>query len=751
MNAQPTALAANNKQNRTTQDKTSQDIDLMMLLGALIDRKYFIAAVTAVFMAVGVFYAVFATPVYQATAMIQVEDGGGSVPGFDDMAGMFESTSAAVTEIELLKSRSVIGEAVDTLKLDIVAEPKLFPVIGNRAFRKFTPMEGGDLADPSFGASSYAWGGESIEVFRFDVPRSAIGAGFTLVAGEGTDKNKNYTLLNDEDEVVLQGKVGEELTNGKFNLTIRSLIARPNTEFTLVRKDRLNTILDLQKDISASEKGKDSGIINLSLQSESTQFAEKVLDKVAAIYVRRNVERNSAEAQKSLEFLEVQLPEVKKQLEYAEQRFNDYQIKRQSINITLETQGVLEQVVELETKLQELELKRLELSRKFKDSHPTYQGVLEQIEAVEKQKQNLVGEVGNLPETQQELLRLKRDVEVSNQIYTLLLSKTQELDIVRAGTVGNVRIIDHAEVNTSKPVKPKKALIVIMATMLGGMLAVAIVLIQKAIHKGVEDPSEIEALGLPVYASVPYSDYQDKLTGFSKARKGKNKPKSILAVDNPADLSIEALRSLRTSLHFAMMEAKNNIIAISGPSPGVGKSFISVNLATVLAQSGKKVLIIDADMRKGYLQTQFGMKWDDGLSDLLSGRLTLGQVTKTSQVKDLDVITRGQIPPNPSELLMHSNFTKLVEQVKDKYDIVIIDTPPILAVTDPAIVSAHTGTTLLVTRFGQNHAREIELTRNRFEQNGIDVKGVVFNGVVKKASNAYGYYGYYNYEYKSNN
>ncbi|AXV66469.1 polysaccharide biosynthesis tyrosine autokinase [Pseudoalteromonas lipolytica] len=748
MNAQPTALAAN-KQNRTQQEQASQEIDLMALLGALIDRKYFIAAITAVFMAVGVFYAVFSTPVYQATAMIQVEDGGASVPGFDDMAGMFESTSAAVTEIELLKSRSVIGEAVDTLKLDIIAEPKLFPVIGNRAFRKFTPVENGDLAEPSFGASSYAWGGESINVFRFDVPRSAIGTGFTLAAGEGTGNNKQFTLLNGDGDVILKGKVGEELTNGKFNLTIRSLIARPGTEFTLVRKDRLNTILDLQAAISAGEKAKDSGIINLSLQSESAAYAEKVLDKVAAIYVRRNVERNSAEAQKSLEFLEVQLPEVKKQLEYAEQRFNDYQIKRQSINITLETQGVLEQVVELETKLQELELKRLELSRKFKDSHPTYQGVLEQIEAVEKQKQNLVGEVGNLPETQQELLRLKRDVEVSNQIYTLLLSKTQELDIVRAGTVGNVRIIDYAEVNTSKPVKPKKALIVVMATMLGGMLAVAIVLIQKAIHKGVEDPNEIEALGLPVYASVPYSDYQDKLTGFSKAKKGRNKPKTILAVDNPADLSIEALRSLRTSLHFAMMESKNNLIAISGPSPGVGKSFISVNLATVLAQSGKKVLIIDADMRKGYLQTQFGMQWDDGLSDYLSGRLNLEQVTKHSQVQDLDVITRGQIPPNPSELLMHSNFSKLVEEIKSKYDIVIIDTPPILAVTDPAIVSAHTGTTLLVTRFGQNHAREIELTRNRFEQNGIDVKGVVFNGVVKKASNAYGYYGYYNYEYKS--
>jgi tyrosine-protein kinase Etk/Wzc len=741
MSAQPTTKKTDNLAQQ------AQEIDLMALFGALLDRKYFIIGLTALFMLVGVVYAVLSTPVYQATAMIQVEDSGSSVPGLDDMAGMFESTSTAVTEIELLKSRSVIGEAVDTLKLDVIAEPNLFPFIGSRAFRKFAPINDGDLAEPSFGASSYAWGGETIDVFRFDVPQSAIGAGFTLVALD----NNGVALLNDDGEQILKGKVGQELTNSKFSLTVRTLHARPGTEFTITRQDRLNTILDLQAAIGASEKGKDSGIINLSLQSDSPSYAEKVLDKVAAIYVRRNVERNSAEAQKSLEFLEVQLPEIKKQLEFAEQRFNDYQIKRQSINITLETQGVLEQVVKLETKLQELELKRLEMGRKFKKDHPIYQGLVEQISSVNEQRKQLVGEVGNLPETQQELLRLKRDVEVSNEIYTMLLGKTQELDIVRAGTVGNVRIIDSAEVNTSKPVKPKKALIVVMATMLGGMLAVAIVLVQKAMHRGVEDPSEIEAIGLPVYASVPYSENQQKLMGFSKSRKAKAaaKAKSILAIDNPADLSIEALRSLRTSLHFAMMEAKNNIIAISGPSPGVGKSFISVNLAAVLAQSGKKVLIIDADMRKGYLQTQFGLKWDDGLSDYLSGRLNLEQITKPSKIEGLKVITRGQIPPNPSELLMHSNFSKLVEEVSAAYDLVIIDTPPILAVTDPAIVSAHTGTTLLVARFGQNHLREIELTRNRFEQNGIDVKGVVFNCVVKKASNAYGYYGYYNYEYKS--
>ncbi|WP_289098611.1 polysaccharide biosynthesis tyrosine autokinase [uncultured Pseudoalteromonas sp.] len=733
------------------EQNSEQDIDLMAYLGAIVDRKYFVATITFVFLCAGIVYAMFATPVYQVNALIQVESKGSGVPGLDEMGGMFDSQSNSTAEIELLKSRSVVGETVDELHLDIVSKPKLFPYIGERYFRRFSPLKEGHLAEPKFGASSYAWGGEEIDVFDFKVPHSAIGTEFTLVAGEGTGSNKQFTLLNSDGDVILKGKVGEELTNGKFSLTIRSLIARPGTEFILLRKNRLNTIVSYQDAITANEKGKSTGIISLQMESTQPIKAQVFLNEMAENYVRRNVERNSAEAQNSLDFLKVQLPIVKKQLEQAEAEYNDFKIQQQSVDITIETQGVLDRVIELDTKLQDLDLQRLEMSRKFKSEHPIYLGLVEKIAEIKNQKRELIKEVGNLPAIQQQLLSLKRNVEVNNQIYMLLLSKAQELDIVRAGTVGNVRIIDKAEVNLSTPVKPKKSMLVAIFIVLGLFFSISTVIVQKLFNRGIEDPSDIESLGLPVYASVPYSDHQDKLTGFSKAKKGRTKPKTILAVDNPADLSIEALRSLRTSLHFAMMESKNNLIAISGPSPGVGKSFISVNLAAVLAQSGKKVLIIDADMRKGYLQTQFGMKWDNGLSDYLSGRLTLEEVVKHSQVEGLDVITRGQIPPNPSELLMHSNFSKLVEQVKERYDIVIIDTPPILAVTDPAIVSAHTGTTLLVTRFGQNHAREIELTRNRFEQNGIDVKGVVFNGVLRKASNAYGYYGYYNYEYKSGN
>jgi tyrosine-protein kinase Etk/Wzc len=735
----------------TTSSQTveTNDIDLMALFGTLLDRKWFIAIVTAIFSVVGVAFAILSTPIYQATAMIQVEESSPSVPGLDDMASMFEGTSEAITEIELLKSRTVLGEAIDNLKLDTVVEPKLLPLIGGYFYRKFTPLSENQLAEPIFGASSYAWGGETLDLFRFEVPQAMVGEEFEfeLIVG----KEQSFTLYTPDGKKVISGKVGIEANNNLFKITVRQLNARPGTRFTLIKNHRLSTILELQKGIGASEKGKKSGIINLSYQNEAPEHAEIVLNEIANIYVRQNVERNSAEAKKSLDFLRVQLPKIKTDLEHAESQFNDFQKQQQSVNISLETQGVLEKIVELDTGLQELELTRLQVSLKFKRQHPNYQAVLSQIKSIEQQKEKLSLKVQDLPEIQQELLSLMRDVEVGNEIYMLLLAKTQELDIVRAGTVGNVRVVDHAEVDRTEPVKPKKALIAIVASLLGGFIAIAIVLIQKALNKGVEDPSEIEAIGLSVYASVPFSKYQETLNNkFKRGRKSKAKvDMSLLAVDNPADLTIESIRSLRTSLHFAMLEAKNNIITISGPSPSVGKSFVSANLAAILAQGGQKVLIVDADMRKGYLQRWFNLEWDSGLSDLLSGKLELEQVIKASGVENLDIITRGMVPPNPSELLLQPRFSDFIEQIKGQYDFVIIDTPPILAVTDPAIVAAHAGTTLLVTRFAKNPIREIEYTRNRFEQNGIDVKGVIFNGVEKKSSNAYGYYGYYNYEYKS--
>lgn len=728
------------------------DIDLLGLLGTLLEAKWLIIGITSFFTVLGVAYAVLTPPVYQANALVQVEEKKGglaAMAGMSEMTELFGTTSPAVTEIELLKSRAVLGKAAENLKLDVVVKPHHFPLIGQFLARRFQPEPGMELAEALLGLSGYAWGGEKLDIFQLEVPDVYLGEEMTLRA-EG---NGAFTLLNEDAEPVLNGNVGAQIEQDGFKLQVAELLANAGTEFSVTKERRLTTILQYQEDLGAGERGKESGIIGLSLESEEPAEAIRVLDEVSRLYVLQNVQRNSAEAAQSLEFLQGQLPEVRKQLEEAEAKLNAYQTSARSVDITIETKAVLDQIVQLETLIAEQKLKRAELERRFTRQHPSYQALMTQMGQLEQTKRDLMKKVEHLPETQQELLRLARDVQVGTEIYTQLLNKSQELDILRAGTVGNVRIIDAAEVNIEKPVKPKKALIVLIAALLGSLIAVAYVLVRKALNRGVEDPDVIEQMGLPVYASIPHSKVQaaHELNFKGKSKDAANSSSHLLAVTNPADLAVESLRSLRTSLHFATLEAKNNILMISGPSPTVGKSFVSSNLAVIVAQTGQRVLLVDADMRKGYVHKMFRQEAENGLSDLLAARIDLDKATTRTEVENLDLITRGQIPPNPSELLMHANFTQLLEQASSRYDLVIIDTPPILAVTDAALVGRQAGTSLIVTRFGMNAAKEILLTKRRFEQNGIDLKGAIFNAVERKAS-AYGYYGnyaYYQYEYKS--
>ncbi|WP_068804591.1 polysaccharide biosynthesis tyrosine autokinase [Thauera phenolivorans] len=719
-------------------------INLGEIIGVLLDNKWLIAGVTAAFVVVGAGYATLATPIYRADALIQVEKKSGGIPGLSDLGDMLGAESKAVTEIELLKSRSVIGAAVDNLKLDLRAEPVRFPLIGNWFARRFVPATPGETAAPLLGLASFAWGGERIEVFRLEVPPALVGEELELVAGADGHFSLAY-----EDTTLAEGRVGEEVEANGLRIQLSELVARPGTRFNLVRRDRLATVRGYQDAVEARERGRDSGIIALGLADSDPSRASAVLDEISKQFVRQNVERMSAEAANSLEFLRGQLPEVRRELEKAEAALNTYQSRARSVDIGLETQAVLDQVVGLETQISNLRLQQAEYDRRLTREHPRYQALLTQLAELSRQKASLAAKVENLPETQQELLRYTRDVQVSTEIYTQLLNKAQELDVVRAGTVGNARLIDSAAVNRQQPVAPRKALIVLLSAVLGGLASLGLVWLRRSLNKGLETPEAIEQLGLPVYATVPFSEQQKSIEAqLRRAPAGASGKPVLLAATHPHDLAVESLRSLRTSLHFAMLEAADNRLMISGPSPTVGKTFVSANLAAVIAQAGQRVLLVDVDMRKGRLHKLFGARADNGLSDVLANTCTLDAAIHRSEVEGLAFIPRGRIPPNPSELLMHANFTAFLDEVGKRFDLVILDTPPLLAVTDAAIVGRQAGTSLIVTRFGMNGAREIELTVRRFAQNGIDIKGAIFNGIQKRAA-AYGSYHYYQYEYKS--
>ncbi|MFQ2377034.1 polysaccharide biosynthesis tyrosine autokinase [Aeromonas caviae] len=702
----------------------NDEIDLGRLLGYLIDGRWWIVTITALFMVLGVAYALLATPVFKANALLQVEKKASGAALLGDMADMLGGDQPdAAAEIELLTSRMVLGRTVQELHLDTVVTPNFFPLAGRGLSRL--------MGHPY----------PKMAVSRFEVAPELLGMPLTLTV----DADKHFTL--EVEGRVLEGQVGKLLEQGDVTLLLSDVAADEGQVFTLAKQPVLDVIAELQRDLQVMER-KNTGIISLALEGEDKGRIRAVLDNISKNYLQQNVLRKTEEAQKSLDFLQTHLPQVKDDLNRSEELLNTYRQQNESVDLSLEAKAALDTMVGIEKQLNELTFREAELQQLYTRQHPAYIALMEKRQTLINTKNNINKSIKRLPKTQQDILRLTRDVQVGQEIFVQLLNKQQELNIMKAGTIGNVRIIDDAAVET-RAVKPKKPLIVVLATLLGGMLSVGLILVRAAFHRGVESPEQLEEMGLSVYATIPYSEDQAKIEQQQKkkGRKAMALNEALLAARNPADLAMESLRSLRTSLHFAMMEAKNNIVMISGPGPGLGKTFVSTNFAATLAMGGKKVLVIDADLRKGYMQKVMGQEMGAGLSAYLAGQSEMMQVISKTGFDGLDFVCRGAVPPNPSELLMHPRFKALLDWAAEHYDFVIVDSPPILAVTDAAIVGQHVGASLLVARFAKTAVKEVEVAIRRFEQNGVAIKGILLNAVEKKASSYYGNYGYYQYSY----
>lgn len=718
-----------NIRNRST-DNRNEEIDLGRLFGTLIDNRWLIIAITALFSVSSIIYVLFSTPIYQADALVQVEQNAGNSI-LNNLSEMLpNSQPMSSTEIELIKSRLVTGKTVDDLDLETVIEQKYSPLLG-RGWARLTNQAPAQIA-----------------LSRFTVPDYMLGQPLELTVVS----DKEYILSFDGTEI-LKGQIGQFAQAHGVTLLVSSYLGKPGVVFTATRVPKLSAINALLKSLVVEDKAKDTGVLALSFTGEDPVAVRKTLDSITKNYLLQNVERKSEEAGKSLQFLEKQLPDVRNSLDAAESKLNQFRQANDSVDLSLEAKSVLDTIVSVESQLNELTFKEAEISKLYTKEHPAYRALMEKRQTLENEKAKLNKRVSGMPKTQQEILKLTRDVQAGQEIYMQLLNKQQELSITKASTVGNVRIVDSA-VTQLRPVAPKKTLIVLLVTIIGLIVSSALVLLKNMLHRGVENSEELEERGINVYASIPLSEWQQKSDRETLLRAGKKRnmrSESLLAIGNPADLAIEAIRSLRTSLHFAMLESKNNILMISGASPNIGKTFVSINLAAVIAQSGQRILVIDADMRKGYSHALLNTNWNNGLSDILSGQASIEQAVRKTDVENMDFIPRGQIPPNPSELLMNERSNALLTWASENYDIVLIDTPPVLAVTDASILGRMAGTVLMVARFGVNTAKEIEISINRFQQNGIETRGVILNAIEKRASSYYGGYGYYNYSYKNNN
>jgi len=707
------------------------EIDLLQLVRTIWSGKWLIALFATIAVTISVFAAITIPPTYRADALMQLEDRAGQMSLPTGLSDLVEDTPRSVTEMEIMRSRLVLGRAVAELHLDWVAEPRMAPLIGYALTKYNIPLPGIDALKP------FARSNEQIRLDLLEVSPHWLGQ--PIVVEKLGEDSFSIELPNG---VIETGVVGQtqSLPDIGFAIRVGELTGAIGREFIVTHLSEAAAISRLRGSLSVSERGRQSGILEVRLEANNRQDAQKVLDAVTRAYLRQNISRSAAEAESSLEFVEGQIPSAEAQVKAAETALNTYREEQKSVDMSFETQGLLSQISQLESQLTDLAIREEEISDRYTPNHPVYRQLLDNRQILEERLQTLRGEIGGLPRTQREVINLTRDLEMAQEAYIQLLSRAQELSVLKASNIGNVRIIDNAQ-SALNPIAPRKSLIVALGLMLGLIVGIAVVLLREMTKRGIRGSDEIEQLGIPVFATINHTDEENR---------GKRKNSwPILALTNPTDLAVEGFRSLRTSLHFGMLDAPSKAIAITSAAPEAGKSFSSVNLAIVAAQAGQKVCLIDADMRRGQLRKYFSVdKNTPGFAELLAGEVSVKDVQVDGPVDGLAFIPSGQYPPNPSELLMRNTLASLVEELDKSFDLILFDCPPVLAVTDPLVVSGAVGTTLVVLRHEETQAEEVMALQRSVEVAGHKISGAILNGYVSR--NQHSSYSY-NYRYAYEN
>lgn len=723
-----------NKKQQFTAREADDRIDLNRIARILLGGRWWIIASVGVALLLAIFYLLTTPNSYSADALLQIESDNSSplsgLVGSSDPSSLGgQRGSPAQSQIPIIKSRNVLGQTVKDLNLAVHTSQNRTPIIG----------------------ALFNSGNSSIVVSRFDIPDALRGANFQLTLKD----DKHFQLANEQGKAILSGTVGQAADGrtpmgDKVSIFVRSAVLAKNkpATFTLKKRAWLAQVNSLAGGLTVEEVTPGSGILSLSMTGSNREFITQVVNSVAQNYVQQNVEARSKNAEQSLKFLDKQLPELKSDVDAAEAKLATYQEKHQPVDLSAEANSLLQRVANLEDKRSQLRLKIAELKQGFTNEYPEVKAAQEQLQELSQQDNKLQNKINGLPSSQKQMLGLQRDLKVNTQLYTSLMNRAQELRVVKAGTIGNVRIVDPA-VLPVKPIWPNTKLVLFVFIVLGLLVGIGIVVLKTAMRRGLIDAAEIEGkTGYPVYSVVPYSDWLRR--AGRRRRKGESEP--LLARDNPQDMVVEALRSLRTSLHFAQMESGSNILLMTGPSPGVGKSFLSMNLGHLLADTDQRVVVVDADMRRGRIhQFLYDKTRNPGLSDVLGGGQQWGDVLRPVEGSNLQVVTSGTIPPNPSELLLRERFRATIDALAAEFDIVIVDAPPVLAVTDAGVIASALGSPMafMVLRSGMHPAEEIDEAISRFSRQGGTVNGLVLNHYSPKAATATRGYGHYQYKYAS--
>lgn len=696
-------------------------IDLKELFFTLIAQWKLIILCTFFTFICAILYLRSSDAIYQTDALVQIKSNSTSPLAnlSSEMAAMASFAglggaggNSTQSEIELLKSRAIFGQAIQNLNLDLSIHPQ-----ENILHKVFYNDESSlDYNQKGIIFSSNT-NNNQLKFTQFITPKEYENK--TLVLKINNDQ---YSIFDEEtNNLLIKGELNHILNHTGWKINISGSVVSEQI-FNIQKHSLPAAMSKVLNDFNVEEKGKGTGILELTYQGINKTNIPEVLNTVLNIYKAQDIDRSVVDKNQQVAFLEKQLPELKNDLDNSERQFNQFREKFGTIDVKEESELYLKQSMELETQKILLQQKQAELSAQYTSEHPAMQAIGAQLATISSKITEINGKVKKLPEIQRLYLQYYRDVEIKNKLYTNLLGTYQTLNVAKAGELGKVDIIDFA-VEPVKPIKPRKLIVLIASILVGGFIGVFIALLRNLMNTGIRNLSLIvREHDIKNFGEISQSDQLNS--------KSKNYLPT-LAINHPTEKIVEQIRQAANAIYSTTQLKQKPIFQIIGTSKNIGTTTLAANISIVLAQLNLKVVLVDTNLRNGHLHEYFNINNQAGLSDYLESKVESNTIIVPTQQINLDIIICGNKVPNPISTLSNDKLTTLLETLTQKYDLVILNSSPIIDFSDSVILAKHIDTHVLVSHSSLTTTNELEKALEYFKNSGFKFDGVILNGVPK--------------------
>lgn len=750
----------------------AEEVDIKVILRTYLRHWYIFAIGLLICLGTAFLYLRYSTPEYliSSTLLIKDDKKGSELAGntvFSDL-GMFQSSKNLSNEIEVLRSKDLMHRVLKELSL----------------YASFY-VEGKVKTSEVYGRSL------PVKLIIGELDSTAFEKAITLHI-----KNNNSFELEDEEKERSQHQFGQKISKPYGNFTVIALAEVTDLQKIIIQFHDIRKLAnEYQKLLEVVSVNKEATVLSLSLPQPVPEKGQDIIKKLIEVYNKEAVEDKNQVAASTIQFIDERLSYLITELSTVEKDVEQYKSKNQLTNVSSEASLYLEraseynkQLAEFEiqldvlksiesylkgqgeqfelvpstlnlqdptllgliTKFNELQLERNRMVRTTPANHPIVQNLTEQLDnlrlnilenlrniqqGIRITRDNLQASssrfesrIGQVPRIERELLEINRQKGIKESLYLYLLQKREESALSLAATVANSRVIDTA-MPGDKPIKPKKPLIYLLSFLLGLGMPFGFIYVKNLLNNRVQELSEVEkATNTPVLGEIANEAGNNKIVVTKNSR-------------NPV---AEMFRLIRTNLQFASLGKENKVILVTSSMSGEGKSFFCLNLAATLALSGKRTIVLDFDLRKPGLSSDVGLPIDKGITTYLASEASSPEMLKPAEIApNLFVISSGPVPPNPAELILLPKIGELIQEMKEKFDYVIIDTSPVGLVADALSLSAHVNTSLYLLRYNFTYKEQLKIIDDIYRNHKLNQPMIVANGA-RIGGNGYGYgYGVY--------